>query len=110
MTVGLLSVGYNPVLSQRSVINLGFLNDNSYPFINFYLAGDNNTSPVGSAFSTGTVWPALIDANGWPNQPGVSGTNFGGSVRIPGADEYAGNWIITWDGSGRVDISLGGGT
>ena len=94
-------------LSQRSVINLGFLFDTSYPFINHYLVGDSSTSPVGSAFTTGTAWPALIDANGWPNQPGVSGTSFGGSVRIAGSDEYTGKWVITWDGDGTVNLSVG---
>src|SRR6266851_703955 len=99
--------GSLPQFSQRSVINIGYINDNSYPFINFYLAGDGNTGPVGSAFSTGTPWPALIDANGWPNQPGVSGKNFGGSVRIPGSDEYTGKWAITWAGDGRVFFNSG---
>ncbi len=105
---GLHLHGSTPQFSQRSVINLGFIFDNSYPFINFYLAGDNNTSPVGSTFTTGTPWPALIDANGWPNQPGVSGTPFGGSARIPGSDEYTGKWVLVWDGDGQVDIGLTG--
>lgn len=100
----------SPAFSQRSVINIGDFTDFSYPFINFTLTGDGNIGPVGSAFSTGTPFPALIDANGWPNQPGANGVNFGGSVRIPGANEFSGNWIITWSGSGRADIHLGGGT
>lgn len=86
---------------------MGFMFDNSYPLINFYLIGDGSTGP---SASTTNPWPSLIDANGWPNQPGVSGTNFGGSVRIPGSDEYTGKWVMSWDGDGRLDLTLGGGT
>lgn len=105
--MGILLLGQGPQFSQRSVINLGFMFDNSYPLINFYLIGDGSTGP---SASTTAPWPSLIDANGWPNQPGVSGTNFGGSVRIPGSDEYTGKWVMAWDGDGRLDLTLGGGT
>jgi hypothetical protein len=98
------------VYSQRSVINLGMFSDNSYPFINFYLAGDGSTGPVGSSFTTGATWPSLIDADGWPIQQGVSGKVFGGSARIPGGDEYAGKWVITWNGDGRVKLLVGSWT
>lgn len=110
MTVGLLSFATPPQFSQRSVINLGFMNDNSYPFINFYLAGDGSTGPTFNQFTTSALpWPAYIDANGWPNTSlsGVTGNVFGGAVRIPGSDEYTGKWVITWSGDGRVVIQGG---
>lgn len=104
---GLLHRG-GPQFSQRNVVNLGFTFDNSYPLINFYLMGGNSTGPAGSAFSTGApLWPAVIDANGWPNQVGVSGTDFGGGPQIPGSDEYTGSWVIKWNGSGRTSFNVG---
>jgi hypothetical protein len=94
-------------VSQRSVINLNFLGEFDYAFINHYLGGDASTGPKGSAFTVGTPWPALIDANGWPNRRGVSGTSFGGSVRVPASSDFSGPYVITWDGDGCADLNAG---
>src|SRR5882672_571358 len=58
-----------PFFSQRSVINLGFLFENDYAFINHLLQADNAFGPItyGGWFTSGPTFPALIDANGWPN-------------------------------------------
>jgi hypothetical protein len=105
---GMLLLGYaQPQFSQRSVINLGFLFDNSFPFINFLSCASSFLGPSGSSFATGTLWPEVIDADGWPNAAGASGRSFGGGIRIPGSDKYTGKWVITWDGDGRINLDTG---
>lgn len=97
-------------LSQRSIVNLNDIAEFDYAFINHYLSGDGSTGPVSNDFNTGTVWPALIDANGWPNAAGVSGNAFGGSVRIPDPANYGGSgagYSIGWQGSGRTNLGIG---
>jgi hypothetical protein len=113
-TVGLVSFASivsanNPLLSKRSVINIGFISAFNYAFINHYLSGDGSTSMFGTSFATTTpTWMQVIDAQGWPNTPGVSGLSFGGSIRIPSSSNFSRNYVITWSGDGEVVI--GGGT
>lgn len=112
MTVGLLSLASTiPVtgLSQRSIVNIGPMTATfDYAFINHYLSGDSSTGPVSNDFNAGTVWPALIDANGWPNiVGGVGGVSFGGSFRIPDPANFSGPYVATWAGCGRLNFGTG---
>src|SRR5882757_3037669 len=72
-----------PDLSNRSVINLNSPSEFDYAFHNHFLGGDGSCGPFSSGFSKGPTWPALIDANGWPNQVAANGVPFGGSIRVP---------------------------
>ena len=71
--------------------------------------GDASVSFVGADYFTSSkTWMQVIDSDGWPNDATVSGTNFGGTVRIPSTSDYTGKYVLTWAGNGTV--SLGSGT
>lgn len=119
MTTGLLNFGYspflNPLQSQRNVINLGFPSDFDYAMINHLTLGDSMISPFGSAYgSTANTWTQLIDQNGYPNNTACSGggatltgVGFGGGFRLPDPANFAGPYVITWDGDGQFPMPLG---
>jgi hypothetical protein len=94
-------------LSQRSVVNMNFLSSHFYAFINHYVEGAGSTSMVGRTYSTTSkTWGQIIGADGWPHDPAATET-FGGSIQIPGTDQFAGPYVITWDGDGRVNLDTG---
>lgn len=94
--------------SQRSVINLGFLFENDYAFINHLVQGDSALGPIqtgGNFTSAGKIFTALIDANGWPNDPAADGQLWGtSSVRVPDPSNFAGPYVLTWTGDGQVGL------
>lgn len=95
-------------LSKRSVVNVNFLGEFHYAFINHFLNGDGSNSPVGSAYSTtSSTWMQLIDSDGWPNNSGAT-EQHGGSIRVPDPSNFAGPYVLTWDGDGTV--AFGGAT
>lgn len=98
----------NPLLSQRNVINLNFASEFNYGFINHIIPGDQVITPVGAAFNTTALtWGQLIDSNGWPNDASASGHGFGGGVRFPASANFAGPYVITWDGDGQCSLASG---
>lgn len=114
-------VQQNGVL-KRGILNVNFVsNVNEYKFINSLQEGQDSLSPVGSNWSTGTVWNGLIlDAGGYPctNQinaqcpftgtpnPAASKT-FGGSISVPASTNYAGTYCFQGFGSGKVLLLTG---
>jgi hypothetical protein len=97
--------------AKRSSININLLNAFEYAFIDHCKQGDGFPGPIGGFYAATTIpWQQLIDANGWPNNSAASGVPFGGAIRIPGADQFAGPYVITWNGSGAVQFVLGGAT
>jgi hypothetical protein len=96
-----------PQFSQRSVINLGFLYDTSYPFINF-MKQATNFGPVSSSYFTasGKLFPSLIDGEGWPNSALADNEIWGSAVGviIPDPADFTGQWVITWEGDGQIGI------
>jgi hypothetical protein len=48
-----------------------------------------------------------IDQNGWPNVTSASGQSFGGGVRFPKSSDFAGPYVITWDGDGKFALLSG---
>jgi len=104
----LASTAFNPLQSSRNVINLSFLYEYNYAFINHYSQGDFCTSFVGTDyFASSKTWGQVIDTDGWPNDPTVTGTAFGGSIRVPSSADYTGKYVITWDGDGEVRFTSG---
>lgn len=98
----------NPLASQRSVINVNYVGNYDYAYINMLHQGDANISPVGSAYAaTASPWPQLLDAQGWPNNAAASGVTFGGSARFPSSANYAVNYVLTWDGDGTFFLTQG---
>jgi hypothetical protein len=98
----------NPLDSNRSVINLSYLNEFNYGLINAYSAGDGSTVFVGNDFlQSGKTWNQVIDTDGWPNDPAVSGTEFGGSIRVPASADYTDKYVITWPGDCEVRFTAG---
>jgi hypothetical protein len=95
-----------PFLSQRSVVNLGFLFENNYAFINHLLQADNAFGPIahGGWFTSGQTFPALIDANGWPNNSAADNQLWGCQFRVPDPSNFSGPYVLTWQGDGQVGL------
>lgn len=92
--------------SQRNVLNMDFVANYDYAFINALYQNEFSVSPSGAAFAaTTSTFNQLIDANGWPNNSGASGHNFGGAFTIPSSSNFAGPWIATWVGDGTLSLS-----
>lgn len=97
-------------LSLRSVLNSNDFSFglNEYAFIDHIKSGGSMVGPVGSAFATGSTFPTLIDANGWPNNASASGVSFGGGFIIPDPANFGGPYTIDFPqgGNGEVDFNL----
>lgn len=114
MTAGLLSFAnlsfsfLNPLLSQRNIINLDFPSQFDYAFLNHVIPADSTFGPVGTAFSTTTnTWMQLIDQNGYPNNAAASGITWGCGVRFPATSNFAGPYVVTWNGDGQWQFTSG---
>jgi hypothetical protein len=116
MTVGLLSIAgtggsilLNPLLSQRNIINLNFNFEFNYAYINHVTAGDQVMSPFSTGFTTpgSSTWMQLIDQTGYPNNAAASGVAWGGGVRFPKSSDFAGPYVVTWDGDGKFTFTSG---
>jgi hypothetical protein len=102
------STVFDPLLTKRNVINIGFLSQFQYLLINHYLSGDASTGPVGSGYaSTTKTWMQMVDDQGWPQDPEADGIQFGGSIRVPSSDDFSGNYVIDWEGDGEVVFNAG---
>lgn len=99
----------NPLLSKRNVVNLNFISEFNYAFINHVISGDSVFGPVSTAFTTpgSSTWMQLIDQSGYPNNAGASGPTWGGGVRFPKSSDFSGPYVITWDGDGRFALTSG---
>lgn len=96
--------------NKRSSININGLDVFEYAFIDHTRQGDNFPGPIGAYYANSPVpWTQLIDSDGWPNNSAANGLPFGGGVRIPGAGQFAGPYVITWEGDGTVQV-VGSGT
>lgn len=49
----------------------------------------------------------LIDQNGYPNNSGAGSGGWGGGVRFPASSNFAGPYVITWDGEGHESFLAG---
>lgn len=97
----------NPLLSQRNIINLGFASDFTYGFINHVVPADSAIGPTGTNYTVTTnTWMQLIDQNGYPNNASGSG-GWGMGVRFPASSNFAGPYVITWDGDGTMQLTVG---
>jgi len=91
---------------KRSTLNIGFATGYSYMFINHYLNGDPH-GPVGSSYATGTLWNSNLDSNGWPNNSAYDSKTFGLGARVPASTNFAGPYVLTWEGNGEVTLNAG---
>lgn len=92
--------------NKRAVLNLNFPGENSYAFINATLHGE--VGPFGSTYATGTLWNAdNLDSEGWPEVSFTSGREWGGTFAMPASSNFAGPYVITWEGRGTFDILAG---
>lgn len=98
----------NPLQSQRNVVNLNFLSEFNYAFINHTIPGDSVWGPTSTNYTATTnTWPQLIDQNGYPNNSNAGAGGWGGGVRFPSSANFAGPYVFTWDGEGRWTIASG---
>lgn len=111
---GLLSFGKqlypNPLLSQRNVINIWYTDSEwNYSFIDHLILADNSMTPYGATFNN--AWSAtktfrqVVDQNGWVNDATGSGQTWGCGVRMPSSSNFAGPYVITWEGDGKVQFT-----
>lgn len=114
MTIGLLSIAssgagatsFNGGLKQTGNPNTGA--PGMYIFINFIkgaavLLWDNiPTDPTYSPFGSEVFMP--VDANGYPTSIPTGAVNFGTNFTIPNATQYAGKWVLKWDGTGTAGM------
>lgn len=92
---------------KRSTINANFLFIYDYLFINHVKQGDS-FGPFGTAFATTTdPWNKNLDDNGYPSHSNYDSHTWGVGIRIPASTDFAGPYVLTWDGSGEVFLSSG---
>jgi len=93
---------------KRSTINMNFLSIFDYMFINHIKQGDSY-GPQGTSFAT-TIdpWNKYLDANGYPNNSAHDNHTWAVGVRIPASTDFAGPYVLTWDGNGEVFLSSNG--
>ncbi len=75
----------------------------SYAFIDHLKQADGWFGPNAGSYND-VSFSNYVDSNGWPNTAGASGRLIGGGPRIPGSDEFAGPYVLTWTGDGTVQI------
>jgi hypothetical protein len=95
---------------QRHMLNMNFINGTAtYAFINHVLEGDGVAGPYSSDFNSVSIpWTHLIDSTtGWPNNARVDGRRWGVSAKFPDPSNFAGPYIITWEGDGQLVAQLG---
>ena len=98
----------DPLTSKRSVINLSYVSEFTYHIINHFKMGDYANSYRGiSFFVAGKTWNQMIDSEGWPNDPDIVGTEFGGGLRVPSTTDFTGKYVMTWLGNGDVRFNAG---
>lgn len=96
----------NPLQTQRNGINVNqFGLSQDFAFINHIINGEQSFGPSGTNFRTGTPWPAQIDANGYPNNSGAAGLQWGGGVTLPAPNKFGGVYIVAWEGDGTINIA-----
>lgn len=111
MTVGLLSfvsnlTKFNGGLKQTGNPNTGA--PGMYIFTNFIkgaavLQWDSiPTDPTYTPFGLEVFMP--VDANGYPTSVPTGAGNFGTNFTIPNATQYAGKWVLKWDGTGTAGM------
>lgn len=101
-------------LSKRAVYNLDYLGDDlntvaaAYAFINHVKCG-GTFGPVGANWFNGTrYWHQSVDSNGWPNVAGLgSSDQFGGGFYVPKSSDFAGPYVLAWDGDGTIQFNVG---
>lgn len=112
MTTGLLSFGRTSSNGGKSQVNMDGLQDGGGdPFAN-RMKGSQAWGWVDGNL-TDALTPDLFDSDGWPIASSLFTTHGGvstGHVFIPTTAELPGNWILKWDGTGTVGITVGTGS
>jgi hypothetical protein len=100
-TTGIAVAGFN---GGRSQTGLNTLNNGEFAFMNVLKMGGSWDADNNSA----TIYPPdLLDANGYPTA--LFGGAGGKSIfKVPTQTQRPGNYIITWDGNGTIQLSGGG--
>ncbi len=98
--------------TKRSSINVNFVDYvRDYQWINHVRIGGTGLGFTGTYFSTpgNPVWNrSILGADGFPNAPGVNGNSqFGNHIFIPASTDFAGPYVIQWDGQGRLTLGTG---
>lgn len=98
--------------TKRSHYNVNSFNISDYMWINHAQTGDNNINTSGTSFQTTTKpFFNMLDSNGWPNDAALASLAWDISgVRLPASAQFAGPYVITWDGDGQVEMVFGGVT
>lgn len=94
----------------RSIINMNvFPGAHEYALID-HARGGLGLQPWGSSYATGATWNSNLDANGWPNHSSYDSRTFCIPTRVPDSDDFAGPYVLTWEGSGEVGMDEGSWT
>lgn len=96
--------------NKRSGININFIDTNvfEYAFIDHTKQANVSLLPAASGFTaSASTFGQLIDINGYPNDAAASGQTFGGGLHFPGADQFTGPYVFTWDGDGTLNLASG---
>lgn len=95
--------------SKRCTLNSEFVFAYNYAFINHLIHGDQY-GPVSTQFTSGTVFNSdILDDNGYVNVSGLltSAKRVGLGFRVPDSSNFAGPYVLAWDGDAEVQITAG---
>lgn len=94
--------------SKRSLINVNFIDYTyDYQFINHVQVGASGVGPVTGFGAGGPIWNRdLLDSNGWPKSSAASGKSWGNHILLP-ASTVCSSYVITWDGQGDLQLTVG---
>ncbi|MFA6267773.1 MAG: hypothetical protein WC670_18905 [Pseudolabrys sp.] len=94
---------------KRAGINVNLMNVSDLMFIDHLITADGNIGP--NTTPTTAPFYQLLGADGWPDDAEFASVGFKlGDVRAPASSDFAGPYVITWDGVGAVQIVFGGVT
>lgn len=93
-------------LSLRNVININDFSfiTNDYAMIDHIKPG-TGVFPI-PGYTSGKSWPQVLDATGWPNDAAASGQPFTIGFQIPDTANFAGPYILDWDGNGQLNLNF----
>lgn len=96
--------------AKRSTINMNGPDSFTYAFIDHMRQANSWCGPSGGDFYqlANSPFPSITDANGWPSSASAQNLHFGGGLRIPGTDEFAGPYVLTWTGDGAFSFNHDG--
>src|SRR5690349_15928298 len=95
--------------TKRSVLNLNFApGGREYALINQVALASPTT--FGATYASGAVWNSdVLDDDGWPTTSFTSSKEWGMEhlLQFPDSDDFDGPYVLSWEGSGRLQLLSG---